>query len=246
MLRNQQNPKSPIGFIIVDDHEAIISECPSCGWWRLVKALSTTAINDFDRLESGTHFIYEGIIHRFKSERSDRYIEAIRRRLAQRKVDLCSISPKNLEKLVGAIFRDHFGYDVRHVGGPGDGGVDLLVGETRDPIAIQVKRRVHDTASESVEEVRKLLGAMYIAGYRHAVLASTGRFSKPAQSLVSGLRKRRSVLIELYDHQKLLELIQSDSYCEHPWEAILDPARAPRSVVVRMLDRVLGRKHGSS
>jgi hypothetical protein len=54
-----------------------------------------------------TNYIYEGIIYSFPVRENERVMLALRTQIARKEVDLCNVSPQNLERLVGAVLRDH-------------------------------------------------------------------------------------------------------------------------------------------
>ena len=217
-------------FSELSNRSGLVIICTNCGWWKLIKHFKDGVCSDEDHSLWFTNFIYEGIIHTFPQDSPEGLIEAVRQQIARREIDLYSISPTMLEHLVGAVVKDHLGLDVRHVGGPGDEGIDLLVSESANPIAIQVKRRQSHSKIETVSEVRHLLGSMLIKGYKHGILATTaGRFSRPAQAAVEGIRERLSVVIELYDYRKLLELVQPNAITSRPWDLLLT-SQPPRPV----------------
>lgn len=95
--------------------------------------------------------------------------------IARQKGRLCDLSPGRLEKLVADVFRaNHEHGEVRHVGRPGDGGMDvLLIDDGAREWLIQVKRRASVMAVEGVETVRSLLGAMIVEGKPRGVVVTT-------------------------------------------------------------------------
>jgi HJR/Mrr/RecB family endonuclease len=117
------------------------------------------------------------------------------------------------------VFRDYLGYSVKHVGGPGDQGVDLLLSESESPIAIQVKRRMHAKPAELVRVVRDLIGSMILGGILRGIVVSTAEnFSKPAKDAVQSVSLERNKLeLELVGYNELIDRVRVVSIPERPW-----------------------------
>lgn len=129
-----------------------------------------------------------------------------------------TISPTELEKFVASVFKANYRDAlVKHVGGPGDQGVDvLLVTNDEAQWLIQVKRRGHKNSSEGFETIQKMAGTMLLKGVPNAMVVSTAnRFSEAAKLSVKNYRKR-GYKIELIDKGILDEMI-SKVLPESPW-----------------------------
>ena len=134
---------------------------------------------------------------------------------------LHSFNPTRFEKFVADVFRANYtNAEVIHVGGPGDGGVDVwLIDTEKEQWFIQAKRRGAQKPSEGVGTIRELLGAMFVEGVRTGIVVSTvERFSPDAQELVAKVKKR-GMTVHLVDKgifNKMLDPVLPD----RPW---LDP-----------------------
>jgi hypothetical protein len=134
---------------------------------------------------------------------------------------LHSFNPTRFEKFVADVFRANYtNAEVIHVGGPGDGGVDVLLIDTeKEQWFIQAKRRGSQKPSEGVGTIRELLGAMFVEGVRTGIVVSTvERFSPDAQEFVAKVKKR-GMTVHLVDKgifNKMLDPVLPD----RPW---LDP-----------------------
>lgn len=134
-----------------------------------------------------------------------------------------SISPKAMEKTVQAIFKGNFSdAEVLHVGGPYDGGKDVIfIDANGRKWLIQVKRRVSSRAVENVTEVRNLLGAMAYEGVLHGVIASTAdHFTVAAQKYATGALSKGFV-IELLDRGALNRML-TNLLPVDPWLTFLE------------------------
>ncbi len=93
---------------------------------------------------------------------------------------LRALPPAEFEARVAAwLERD--GWRVERVGGPGDGGIDLLARRGKDLAAVQCKRFA-GSAAVGAGAVRDLYGAAIAAGATVALLVTTGRVTAPAKA----------------------------------------------------------------
>jgi len=192
-------------------------KCSQCGWWAYCFTKRKEYPEQFTRDE-----LYEGILYSFDTKHTERPINILRQQIHKKQIDLRSISPKELEILVGAVFRDFYHAPVRHIGGPGDGGIDILVTVEDSPIAIQVKRREKAKPNESVCVIRDLIGSVILAQLPRGIVVSTAEdFTKPAKKAVTspGLT-RVGVDIDLYNYKKLSEMIYSMAPGKKPWMSV--------------------------
>lgn len=129
------------------------------------------------------------------------------------------VSPSYLEHFLADAFRSTGNYcEVKHIGRPGDGGVDIvLIDAENRKWLVSVKRRETETKVEPVSTLRDILGAMVLEGSSHAIIATTaGRFSVPARTnTVRALQK--GMKITLMDKSSLNQLIGS-ILPEDSWE----------------------------
>jgi restriction endonuclease Mrr len=97
-----------------------------------------------------------------------------------------------------------------HLGGPCDGGVDLVLINGPRRYVVQVKRRQSATIAECISSVREFVGAMVIAGETRGIFVSTApTFSRQAvrDSLVAQTRGAIEYL-ELVNGRRLLEVCE--------------------------------------
>jgi hypothetical protein len=139
-----------------------------------------------------------------------------------------ALAPEQLEHLVADIFRANFKQaEVFHVGGPADGGVDVLfVDADAKKRLIQVKRRKSVGAAEGVSTVRNLLGAMVLKEALRGVVVSTAdHFTYRAYEAV-GRAHECGFTVDLVDRGKLNRMLDP-LIPKHPWEHVVrqeDPA----------------------
>jgi restriction system protein len=120
---------------------------------------------------------------------------ARRRALARTVEGLRQLSPGEFEARVAGWLRRE-GWQVEHLGGPGDGGMDLRARRGNDVAVVQCKRLAADS-SVAAPVVRDLYGAAVAGGATLAVLVTTGRISRAAREWAAGLDQGpRVVLID--------------------------------------------------
>lgn len=186
--------------------------CPGCRWWVHIWA---KAYREGDAFRTIAH---EAVVHAFDYADSEQPLTALRNKIAKTQIDLRDVSPRDLELLVGSVFRDFYEAEVKHVGGTADGGIDLLIVEGNRPIAIQVKRRKH-RSTEAPAVIRDLIGALTLEGlHRGAVVTTAERFGPQShQNVENPLLERAGYEIDLYALDALLELFQAVDPRDRPW-----------------------------
>jgi HJR/Mrr/RecB family endonuclease len=113
------------------------------------------------------------------------------------------LDPQKFEKLVADLFAK-VGWEVKVVGGSGDGGVDITAfriapGGHREPLAIQVKRYNRPVGPRII---RELLGTVATGRFAKGILVTTADFTPQAQEEAA-----RDVRIQLIPGLSLVELL---------------------------------------
>ncbi len=124
---------------------------------------------------------------------------------------LNGISPRKLEELVGSVLSDYLKCEVIYVGGPGDGGYDLLLLMSDNPAIVQVKQRFTPNFAEPVCSIREFIGAMVLGQFRVGFFVSTANhFSRPAHDAAT---KAKIICdrIELVDASRLVDILKLTS-----------------------------------
>jgi len=113
-------------------------------------------------------------------------LRARNRREARKRLEgLRALPPAAFEEEVARWLR-RCGWQVEHVGGTGDGGIDLLATRGKEVLAVQCKRYA-EHAAVSAAQVRDLYGAAVAAGATSAALVTTGRVSSAARAWAEAL-----------------------------------------------------------
>ena len=113
--------------------------------------------------------------------------------------------------------------DVYHVGKSGDGGTDLIVLESDNPILVQVKRRENPNHIELVKGIREFVGTLFIENKRKGIYVSTAKgFSRGSVEVAKRLPDNRQLdYFEFVDYNRLCSLIKNmeEKKC---WRKLVD------------------------
>jgi restriction endonuclease Mrr len=175
-----------------------------CGWWYAIERADGWA-------NSGDPLAYHGILRSFDLRSSSIPMEVLRSELPRQLDKIGYLHPNRMEDLVAEVLRGAFDCEVRSLGYTKDGGVDLLVLLSDDPVAVQVKRRQRRNATEGVEGVREFLGAALLKGHHRLLYVSTADHYS-ADAGAAARRAKDCGLVnsyELVDIHVLRELLNS-------------------------------------
>jgi restriction system protein len=113
--------------------------------------------------------------------------------------DIHDLTWKEFEELIADAYRGK-GYKVQEVGGPGDGGIDLILRKDREVVAVQCKQ--WRNWKVGVGQVRDFKGGMAdMPDSDRGIFVTCGKYSPDARSYAQRHR------IELVDGDALLALI---------------------------------------
>lgn len=184
--------------------------CEQCGWWcRHDHLRRQTNFEDEYMHEAEVH---EAALELFEIDDKRVPLEALRLHLLKYPSDASLTDSCVFERLVGSIYRDFYDCEVRHLGGAGDQGIDLVAVISDQPTILQVKRTGGGALKGGPEIVRALLGASLLKGVTRAELVTSAtRFTdatvavgKLASTLAHyrvdiHLRSLQDLLAMLYD-----------------------------------------------
>jgi len=129
-----------------------------------------------------------------------------------------------MEEIVQYVFSSFFDCKVIHCGKSHDGGIDLIMIESNEPILIQVKCRENKNAVESISQIRDFLGAMWIKQSKRGVFVTTAdHFSNVSVETINNMvRKGLLESFELYDFKRFIGLLNiSKTPKENIWEKLM-------------------------
>jgi len=184
------------------DARGAVYACSACGWW-YIRRERERVIPIIPPVADITTAFYEAIVKRFAISDQQVPLAALRRHLEHFKADIYNVDTRVFERVIANLYADHFpGSEIRHIGGPGDNGVDIYAVINDTPCVIQVKRRASAGETEGPAVVRELVGVMFSEGVSHAHLVTTAdRFTIAAHKAA-----RREHLIRHKCHIRLLAL----------------------------------------
>ncbi len=200
-----------------------VYECPRCSWWTC-----TLRFSEEHDLIDGVHSIntetkYYAVAKKYNISDKSLPIEILTKELIKRPKILYGINSYKMEELAQEILRGVYDCEVHHVGKKGDGGIDLLVLESDDPILVQVKRRENPEHVELVKGVREFVGTLFIENKRKGIYISTAKeFSRGSREVANRLLSNRQLdYFELIDYDKLCSLM-GDLKKEKYWRRVVD------------------------
>lgn len=195
-----------------------IWECQNCGWWEC----EDHYLDEDDLIDSVNSYhtvkLYHSIVKTFDIDSKHIPTNTLVNELKKDTNLTFKINPHKFEQVAKHVFSAYYNCDVKHVGRSHDGGIDLYIIDSDDPILVQVKRRESSTAVESISTVRDFLGAMFINNSRRGIILSTAkRFSRISQQTADTLiANNRLDLFELHDFNSfcsMLDVIKKDTDC---------------------------------
>lgn len=197
----------------------MVFECSKCGWWKC----------EYFKEDEGylwrwcyqNHKIANAIVRQFDVSSNELPLDSLQREALKSEKVLYNISPRKMEELVKYCFESYYCCEVHHCGKSHDGGVDLLVVTSDDPILVQVKRRESPAKGESVSAVRDFLGAMFLRQSKSGVFVTTAaKFSREAQKVKETLLASQLVnyfdLIDIHSFISMLGVSAKNSN-NPPW-----------------------------
>jgi hypothetical protein len=203
-------------------HENLTMLICICGYWSAQYNYQDTAKTGYgDQIFE--NYNYMSILKHFQLEDKNIPLDILSTELKKNPKVLYSISPSKMEDLVGNVFGAYFNCEVEFCGKSHDGGVDLIIIQTDDPILVQVKRRENPNTVESVSLIRDLLGAMFIKNSKKAMFVSTAdRYSKDAHKVREELlMKNRLDYFELINFNRFIDIFSCVSKgISHPWSKV--------------------------
>lgn len=209
-----------------------IWECDKCGWWEgfIHNIEEDDLMDEVNRYTEKT--LIHSIIRTFNVEDKNLPVQTLLNVLEEEKNVLYHIDPYKLEELAQYVFSSFYNCEVKHVGKTGDGGIDLLIIDSDDPILVQVKRRERSNRVELVSTVRDFLGAMFIENSQRGIILSTAkRFSKGSVDVQQNLlNEKRLDYFELVDFEgfcSMLNVIKKDDI--KPWKSAVEKFWHPRA-----------------
>lgn len=195
-------------------------ECPRCEWWEHFYQFSEEG-DWIDKVRSKNwDTLRHGIVKKYNIDDKQIPINTLINELDKRKDILYDIDPYKLEEVGQVVFSAYYNCEVKHVGKTGDGGIDLIVVQSDEPILVQVKRRSSPCHVELVSPIREFVGAMYLKDSRKGIFLSTAKnYSRGAKDIQSKVLNDRKFnyfeLINFEEFVNMIDVIKTEDY--KPW-----------------------------
>lgn len=198
----------------------MVFECSKCGWWKHEYFQDGESPLWTNRVE--THTVVNAIVRKFNVSSNEIPLGSLQREAIKNQNLLYSISPRKMEELVRYCFESYYSCEVHHCGKSHDGGVDLLVVTSEEPILVQVKRRESPAKGESISAVRDFLGAMFLRQSKAGIFVTTAsRFSREAHKAKETLLASQLVnsfdLIDIHSFISMLNVSAKKDQKNPPW-----------------------------
>lgn len=201
----------------------LVLECQNCKWWTYKYHFSedTDLINEVQSYCTDAR--YYGIVKSYNIADKEIPIEVLASELKMKPKILFDINPYKLEELSQEILKGVYDCEVYHVGKTGDGGTDLIVLESDEPILVQVKRRENPNHVELVKGVREFVGTLFIEDKKKGIYITTAKsFSKGSKDIAKKLLETRKLdYFELVDYDRLCYLIGNIEEKKH-WSKLVE------------------------
>ncbi len=214
-------------FLDVDDsdnwdynREYLLRYCLTCAHWQ------------FNGVECGRkcmdpvpRLIASSIVARFATKLPEGCSEELAQQLRRNPLGWHDISPKRMETFVADIFRANYRHcHVRHVGKPGDMGVDVIfIDGDGTKWLVQVKRRTNSRRikSEGFSALQSILGTLVLEGEHHGIVVSTADYFSHQAKREQQRASIRGYTIKLMDKSVLGQMIGA-LLPRTPWRGLFD------------------------
>jgi hypothetical protein len=152
-----------------------VAICSHCGWWYVIE--------NADECNDGFANVYAGILHCFDLSSASIPLEVLEAELPKKVTRIDGIHPKRMEDLISRMLAGVLDCEVHQLGYTRDGGIDLVLLNSDNPIAVQVKRRQDHRKTEGVRGIREFLGAALLQDFSHLIYVTNAeRYSKEAKN----------------------------------------------------------------
>lgn len=190
-------------WIMASCTDSVVGVCNQCGWWYAYQSTThedfQTYGNQYDQYLFGGY----GALKSFSSVDHEGSLEEIRTYLLARYETRFHVNAEKMEHVVGSVFSD-LGFQVKVTAFSRDGGIDVVLSNAQNEIAVQVKRTKNTI---SVSQIREFIGAIVHSTCTRGIFVTTSTFSKEAIALAE-TKTPRIEPIELIDGSKFLDALE--------------------------------------
>lgn len=178
-----------------------------CGWWE--HTFYGYLEGEKEGFKDWSFEIDSAILKEFELATKSIPIGILRDYITKHPDKIYGIHHKKMEELVASVFKDHYHCETHVVGKTSDGGIDLILIESDNPIIVQVKRRTKSNKVEPVNQIRELIGATLLKDSKECIFVTTAdHFSDEAiQAKNDALKKSIVKRFDLFDFDKFAGLL---------------------------------------
>jgi len=187
--------------------ETQLGRCFICGWWKIIEEYNAVTDNLFQ-----IFFETVGAIRCFELCDISAPLLEVRSHLVKKYNDRLNIHPRLFQDIVSNVFKD-LGYETIGTGYTNDGGIDAILLNKGEPIAVQVKRTKN---SIEVEQIRAFLDELIINNFSKRVYVSTGIYQSGCATIAKNYN------IELVNGEKFFDLLKEAQIIKYSDEPIID------------------------
>ncbi len=192
---------------VPEEHPAVLSVCPQCGWWMVSKDIFLITRNqDWLAIYGSAALLRPFDLLDIRLPTAE-----VRQYLAAKYQDRNNVHPRHFEQVVASVFAS-CGFRAEATAYSADGGVDVILSDcSGQTTAVQVKRR---KGAIEVSQIRELLGAMVLGRHTKGIFVTTSRFSAGAFQAAS-IATSQGLPIELVDGQEFLRRLRLAQVTDH-------------------------------
>lgn len=163
---------------------------------------------------------YSSIVKSFDLNDKELPLDVLYAEMCKNEKIIYDINPYKLEQFTQSVLSDFFDCEVKHVGRTGDGGKDLIVVQSDEPILVQVKRRENPNHVELIKGVREFIGTLFIDGAKKGIYVTTAKkFSKGCEKISRQLLESGKLdYFNLIDCDSLLSMLNLNKVSKKTWD----------------------------
>ena len=198
-----------------------IWQCSRCGWWEIERIFQGVG-NEHEVAYAAVH--HQACLRHFDAASSSIPAAVLTEHLREDPDAMLSADKTKLEQVIQYIFSSYFNCEVKHCGQSHDGGIDLVLIDSDEPIMIQVKGRESPDAVESIGAVREFLGALWVKKSVRGVFVTTADHYSPVchRAINTMLRDGRLKSFDLIDFDRICAMLRNVKSNKHKqWEELM-------------------------
>lgn len=179
----------------------ILGNCLVCGWWKILERYWMGA--QWQMWD--VFFSLNGSLKNLDYNKSDLPASEVRNYLVKNYEKRYNVNPRLFEELVADVYSD-FGYQAICTGYSNDGGIDVVLVKDDLTVGIQVKRSKNKI---KLEQLRSLLGALMIKGYKAGMFVCTSDFQRGVYTMAERFSIELINGNKFYDQLKEAQIIRN-------------------------------------